>query len=75
MEHFERRTLERGLPAFTGPALVVHGERSPIPLVEAEHTAALMPQAKLAVNRHGHWPWLEEPGLVRNLIAELITAS
>ncbi len=69
MEHFERRTLERELPAFAKPALVVHGERSPIPLVEAERTAALMPRAQLAVNRHGHWPWLEEPGLVRGLIA------
>jgi pimeloyl-ACP methyl ester carboxylesterase len=74
MEHFERSTLERGLPAFDKPTLVVHGERSPIPLVEAERTAALMPQAQLAVNRHGHWPWLEEPGLVRNLIAGLITS-
>jgi pimeloyl-ACP methyl ester carboxylesterase len=75
MEHFKRRTLEQGLRAFTGPALVVHGERSPIPLVEAERTAALMPQAQLAVNRHGHWPWLEEPGLVKKLIAEVIAPA
>ena len=74
-EHFERRTLERGLPAFTGPVLVVHGERSPIPLVEAERTAALMPQAQLAINAHGHWPWLEEPGLVRRLMAEVIAKA
>ena len=74
LEHFERRTLERGLPAFPMSALVVHGERSPIPLVESERTAALMPHAQLAVNRHGHWPWLEEPGLVRRLIAEFVTS-
>jgi pimeloyl-ACP methyl ester carboxylesterase len=63
------------LPAVSMPTLVVHGERSPIPLVEAERTAALMPHAQLAVNPHGHWPWLEEPGLVRNLIAGLVTAT
>ena len=73
-QHFERRTLERGLPTFTMPALVVHGERSPIPPVEAERTAALMPQAQLAINRYGHWPWLEEPGLVRKLISEFVAA-
>ena len=74
MEHFERRTLERGLPSFPMPAMVVHGERSPIPFVEAERTAALMPHAQLAANPHGHWPWLEEPGLVRRLIAEFVTS-
>jgi pimeloyl-ACP methyl ester carboxylesterase len=74
-EHFKRRTLELGLPAFKPPALIVHGERSPIPLVEAERTAALMPQAQLAINRHGHWPWLEEPGLARSLIARFVTAA
>jgi pimeloyl-ACP methyl ester carboxylesterase len=74
-EHFQRRTLELGLPAFELPALIVHGERSPIPLVEAERTAALMPHAQLVVNRHGHWPWLEEPGLVRRLVARFVTAS
>ena len=73
--HFERRTLERGLPAFRRPVLIVHGERSPIPLVEAERTAALMPQAQLAVNPYGHWPWLEDPGLVRRQVTALIATS
>jgi pimeloyl-ACP methyl ester carboxylesterase len=70
----ERRTLERGLPAFAMPALITHGERSPIPLVEAERTAALMPQARLVVHAgRGHFPWLEEPGFVRRVIAEFIS--
>jgi pimeloyl-ACP methyl ester carboxylesterase len=73
-DHFERRTLERALPAVTMPVLVMHGERSPIPLVEAERTAALMPHAQLAVNRHGHFTWLEEPGLVRSVIAEFVAS-
>jgi pimeloyl-ACP methyl ester carboxylesterase len=74
-EHFRRRTLELGLPALEMPVLITQGERSPLPVVEAERTAALMPDAQLAIHRHGHWPWLEEPGLVRNLIAGFVTAS
>jgi pimeloyl-ACP methyl ester carboxylesterase len=75
MDHFERRTLELGLRAVTMPVLITHGERSPIPVVEAERTAALMQRAQLAINPHGHWPWLEEPGLVRGLIAKVVAAS
>jgi pimeloyl-ACP methyl ester carboxylesterase len=75
VDHFERRTLELGLPALAMPVLIAHGKRSPVPVVEAERTAGLMPQAQLAINRHGHWPWLEQPGLVRSLIAELVAAS
>jgi pimeloyl-ACP methyl ester carboxylesterase len=72
-DHFERRTLERGMPALTMPVLIMHGDRSPIPLVEAERTAALVPHARLVVHRgRGHWPWLEEPGFVRGVIAEII---
>lgn len=73
--HVERGTLELGLPALTMPVLIIQGERSPLPVVESERTAALMPHAQLAIHRHGHWPWLEEPGLVRSLIAEVVAAS
>jgi proline iminopeptidase len=72
-DHFERRTLERGIPGLTMPVLITHGDRSPIPLEEAERTAALVPHARLVVHAgRGHWPWLEEPGFVRRVIAELI---
>jgi pimeloyl-ACP methyl ester carboxylesterase len=75
-DHFERRTLELGLPAVGMPVLITHGDRSPVPLVEAERTAALMAQAQLAVHAgHGHFPWLEEPGFVRGLIAGIVAAS
>ncbi|HEX5578736.1 MAG TPA: alpha/beta hydrolase [Candidatus Limnocylindria bacterium] len=74
--HFTRRTLERGLPSLHVPVLITHGERSPIPLVEAERTAALMPAARLAVHAgRGHWAWLEEPGFVRALVEEMLSAD
>jgi pimeloyl-ACP methyl ester carboxylesterase len=73
-DHFKRRTLERGLPPLAAPVLITHGERSPIPLVEAERTAALMPAARLEVHAgKGHWPWLEEQGYVRRLVTELLS--
>ena len=72
-EHFARRTLELGLPALTMPVVITHGDRSPIPLVEAERTAALIPHAQLVIHvGRGHWPWLEEPGFVRGLIAGFV---
>jgi pimeloyl-ACP methyl ester carboxylesterase len=74
--HFERGTLERGLPGLDMPVLITHGERSPIPLVEAARTAALMPNARLFVHEgRGHWPWLEEPGIVRRLVSELLSTN
>jgi pimeloyl-ACP methyl ester carboxylesterase len=75
-DHFARRTLERGLPAVDVPVLITHGERSPIPSVEATRTAALMPRARLVIHAgRGHWPWLEEPGFVRGLVSELLSRS
>jgi pimeloyl-ACP methyl ester carboxylesterase len=72
-DHFARGTLERGLPGLDAPVLVTHGERSPIPAVEAERTAALMPTAQLRIHTgRGHWPWLEEPGFVRDLVTGLV---
>ena len=73
-DHFERRTLERGLPELRVPVLITHGDRSPIPLVEAERTATLMPRARLVVHvGRGHWPWLEEPGFVRRLVTQMLS--
>ncbi|HEX6475036.1 MAG TPA: alpha/beta hydrolase [Candidatus Limnocylindria bacterium] len=75
-DHFERRTLERGLPPLETPVLITHGERSPIPFVEAERTAALVPAARLEMHAgKGHWPWLEEPGYVRRLVTEMLTRA
>jgi pimeloyl-ACP methyl ester carboxylesterase len=71
-DHFEARTLERELPGLEVALVVVHGRQSPIPIAAAEATARLAPQGRLvAVADSGHWPWLEQPGSVRAVIAEL----
>jgi pimeloyl-ACP methyl ester carboxylesterase len=64
--HFADGTLERGLTELRMPVLVVHADASPIPPVEAERTAALIPGATLRILPGlGHFPWKEEPGSVR----------
>lgn len=61
-EHFGRGTLERGLPGYDGPFLLIHGERDPLPLAASRRTAGLMPQAVLTpIAEVGHFPWLERP--------------
>jgi pimeloyl-ACP methyl ester carboxylesterase len=73
VSHFEHKTLERALPAIELPVLVTHGDRSPVPTIEAERTAALMRQARLVIHHgRGHFPWLEEPGWVRGVVSEFI---
>jgi pimeloyl-ACP methyl ester carboxylesterase len=70
MAHFESQTLEHMLPTVNVPTLIIHGSKSPIPLAEAEKVARLMPNARLVVHDgKGHWPWLEEPGFVRDQLA------
>jgi pimeloyl-ACP methyl ester carboxylesterase len=74
--HFRKGTLARRLPLVTTPTLVIHGERSPIPLVQAEHIVELMPSATLAVvPGGGHLPWLERPGFVRNRVEAFLASS
>ena len=75
-EHFERKTLRRGLPQFDLPALFVHGVDDPLPARASINTAKLLPQSRVArITRCGHFPWLEQPGtlerMVRGLFAQL----
>jgi pimeloyl-ACP methyl ester carboxylesterase len=66
----EAQTLEHMLPTVTVPTLVMHGSKSPIPVAQAQQTAAITPNARLVVHEgKGHWPWLEEPGFVRAQLA------
>lgn len=75
-QHFEGGTLERGLAALRMPALVVHGDASPIPPVEAERSAALIPGATLRILPGiGHFAWIEEPGSVRREMEALLAKS
>jgi len=74
-EHFERRTLERLLPAFEGPVLVVHGEDDPLPASAGLATAALLPQARVElIERCGHIPWLEQPDRFAEILAGFLPA-
>ena len=67
--HFEARTLELKLPNVTAPFLLIHGDASPLPIVQAERTVALVANSRLvAAPGIGHWAWLESPGLVRREI-------
>ncbi len=74
-EHWERGTLERGLPELRMPVVFVHGERDPIPSSEAGRAAALVPGAQLRILPGiGHFPWLEAPGVMPELLREVIAA-
>jgi proline iminopeptidase len=74
--HFEEGTLEKGLTQLLMPALVVHGDASPVPPVEAERTAALIPGATLRILPGvGHFPWIEEPGSIRRELEGFLAAN
>ena len=76
MAQFEAGTLEHMLPTVTVPTLVIHGANSPIPVAEARKIAAIIPNAQLVVHEgKGHWPWLEEPGFLRDRVEEFIATS
>jgi pimeloyl-ACP methyl ester carboxylesterase len=68
-EHFAARTLEGGLQEVDVPFLLIHGEKSPIPIDEVVKTAEVVPNARVVrLTNCGHWPWLEQPGSVRAAI-------
>lgn len=76
MQHFEGGTLERGLAQLRMPALILHGDASPIPCAEAERTAALVPGASLRILPGiGHFTWMEEPGSVRREMEALLASA
>jgi pimeloyl-ACP methyl ester carboxylesterase len=61
MEHYERGTLEQGLPGFRGPFHLIHGDQDPLPAETSRRTAALLPQATFTpIPNCGHFPWLEQ---------------
>ena len=71
--HFEAGTLERGLPGYRGPALLIHGESDPLPSSASVDTAALIDGAKLLIIEDcGHYPWIERKGVAREAIAALL---
>ncbi len=73
--HFGSSTLETGLPAVDAPALVIHGDRSPVPLEQAQRLVGLLPNARLVTHHgKGHWAWLEEPGFIRAQVEHFLAS-
>ena len=71
--HLEAGILESRLPEVDLPFLVIHGEKSPIPIANARLTAQLVPNGRLAaLPGVGHWAWLEQPGSVRAEMARFL---
>ncbi len=69
---FEAGTLERGLPDYRGPALLIHGDDDPLPASASLDTAALIPGAEIQIlDACGHHPWIERPGAVRDAVQAL----
>lgn len=56
--------LEKALPALDIPSLHLIAAHSPIDPAANEKTAALMKGAVVEILDTGHFPWLEEPGLI-----------
>ena len=62
-DHFNRGTLQRGLPGSAVPALFLAGRESPIPFVESERSARLMPRGRVEIlDGCGHSPGSSSPG-------------
>ena len=68
-----REAVGLELRSLDVPALVVHGGRDPWTEPRtAQAYAAVLPQSELVeLPGAGHWPWLEEPGLVGRVLAFL----
>lgn len=69
VESFANGSSAAAASSLAQRALVIHGEGDPLPLAGAEEVAALVPCSRLEVlNGIGHFPWLEQPGIVRSKI-------
>ncbi|HEY0995217.1 MAG TPA: alpha/beta fold hydrolase [Gemmatimonadaceae bacterium] len=70
---YDWRERVRSLPV---PTLVIHGEADPLPPQVAEDTAALLPDARLALVPHaGHMPFWEQPGQFFPLVEQFLTPA
>lgn len=72
-EHFERKTLERGLRSHSGPFILIHGAHDPLPPTASELTVELVQGARLEIiHDAGHFPWLEQPTQFSAVIARAL---
>jgi proline iminopeptidase len=75
-EHFERGTLEQGLPSFALPFTLIHGLQDPLPAEASRKTAALVPHARFEpIDDCGHTPWLEQPDAFRAAVDRALGAG
>jgi pimeloyl-ACP methyl ester carboxylesterase len=60
----------RDMGALACPSLVLWGDRDPyLPTRFAEAYAAALPSSELEIVRGaGHWPWIDDPGVVRKVL-------
>jgi pimeloyl-ACP methyl ester carboxylesterase len=71
--HLHEGTLGALLPQVVVPVLFVHGVEDPLPARGSTETAALIPGARVElVERCGHFPWLERPGVLREAVAAFV---
>lgn len=72
----ERRSLLARLTDVTAPVLVVTGDRDGVTGMRAgEAVAACFPDARVRpLHGVGHYPWVDEPELLRPLIEDFLTA-
>ena len=67
--------LAASLGGFSRPVLILHGTYDHIPLEPVQATAALLPGAELRVLAGiGHFPWLEQPGIVRAAVVDFLAS-
>jgi proline iminopeptidase len=74
LSHFD---LEDNLPQIHVPTLVIGGRSDPqAPLENSERIAAALPGAHLVICEHsGHFPYIEEPGVVRQAVRWFATVN
>ncbi|NGO70943.1 alpha/beta fold hydrolase, partial [Streptomyces boncukensis] len=71
-----RQAVLEGLRAVPAPVLVVTGDRDAITgMRSGEAVAASFPHARLrTLHEVGHYPWVDEPELLRPLVEDFLTA-
>ena len=74
--HFDENTLANSLPGLPVPVWLVLGKQSPIPVDGGREAAALIPNAHVVeLGRCGHFPWLELPGSVLDVVGRAVAAG
>jgi proline iminopeptidase len=69
-------TLETRLGRFRAPTVFVLGAGSPIPPRHGVASAALIPGAETDIlDGCGHFPWLDQPGVIRTALRSVSTRS